>query len=36
MRALAARSDILLENFKVGALARYGLDFASLQRSIRG
>ena len=31
MRALAARSDIVLENFKVGALARYGLDYASLK-----
>jgi crotonobetainyl-CoA:carnitine CoA-transferase CaiB-like acyl-CoA transferase len=31
VRALAARSDILLENFKVGALARYGLDYASLK-----
>ncbi|MES2992253.1 MAG: CaiB/BaiF CoA-transferase family protein [Pseudomonadota bacterium] len=28
---LAARSDVLLENFKVGDLKRYGLDFASLQ-----
>lgn len=30
-RRLAARSDILIENFKVGALARYGLDYASLR-----
>lgn len=30
VRDLAARSDILLENFKVGDLARYGLDHASL------
>ncbi|MDZ7829711.1 MAG: CaiB/BaiF CoA-transferase family protein [Halofilum sp. (in: g-proteobacteria)] len=30
MRDLAAQSDILLENFKVGGLARYGLDYASL------
>jgi crotonobetainyl-CoA:carnitine CoA-transferase CaiB-like acyl-CoA transferase len=30
VRALAARSDILLENFKVGGLAKYGLDAASL------
>ncbi|MDX1606994.1 MAG: CaiB/BaiF CoA-transferase family protein [Candidatus Competibacterales bacterium] len=29
-RALAAQSDILLENFKVGGLARYGLDYDSL------
>ncbi|KQV54694.1 CaiB/BaiF CoA-transferase family protein [Caulobacter sp. Root342] len=27
---LAAQSDIVVENFKVGALARYGLDYASL------
>ena len=27
--ALAARSDILVENFKVGTLARYGLGYAS-------
>ncbi|HWL05545.1 MAG TPA: CaiB/BaiF CoA-transferase family protein [Xanthobacteraceae bacterium] len=30
IKALAARSDILIENFKVGNLARYGLDYASL------
>jgi crotonobetainyl-CoA:carnitine CoA-transferase CaiB-like acyl-CoA transferase len=30
VRALAAQSDILIENFKVGTLARYGLDYASL------
>ena len=30
VRALAARSDIVLENFKVGALAKYGLDHAGL------
>ena len=30
VRALAARSDVLIENFKVGGLARYGLDYASL------
>ena len=29
-RALAARCDILVENFKTGDLARYGLDYASL------
>jgi crotonobetainyl-CoA:carnitine CoA-transferase CaiB-like acyl-CoA transferase len=27
---LAARSDILIENFKVGGLAKFGLDYASL------
>ena len=30
VRALAARSDVVIENFKVGALARYGLDHAGL------
>lgn len=31
LRDLAARSDILVENFKVGGLARYGLDYESLR-----
>jgi len=31
VRDLAARSDVLLENFKVGDLAAYGLDYASLK-----
>jgi crotonobetainyl-CoA:carnitine CoA-transferase CaiB-like acyl-CoA transferase len=30
VRELAAQSDVLLENFKVGGLAAYGLDYASL------
>ncbi|MCB1609524.1 MAG: CoA transferase, partial [Xanthomonadales bacterium] len=30
VRRLASEADVLVENFKVGALARYGLDFASL------
>lgn len=30
IRQLASKADILLENFKVGGLARYGLDYASL------
>ncbi|MBU6372469.1 MAG: CoA transferase [Alphaproteobacteria bacterium] len=30
VRRLAARAHIVVENFKVGALARYGLDYASL------
>jgi crotonobetainyl-CoA:carnitine CoA-transferase CaiB-like acyl-CoA transferase len=30
VKALAAQSDIVLENYKVGALKKYGLDFASL------
>ncbi len=28
--ALAEQSDIVIENFKVGALAKYGLDYATL------
>jgi crotonobetainyl-CoA:carnitine CoA-transferase CaiB-like acyl-CoA transferase len=28
--ALAGEADVLIENFKVGGLARYGLDYASL------
>ena len=31
VRKLAASSDILIENFKVGGLAKFGLDHASLQ-----
>ncbi len=31
IRRLAEGADILLENFKVGGLARYGLDYASLK-----
>ncbi len=30
IQQLAAQSDILVENFKVGGLAHYGLDYASL------
>jgi crotonobetainyl-CoA:carnitine CoA-transferase CaiB-like acyl-CoA transferase len=30
VRALAADADVLIENFKVGGLAKYGLDHASL------
>ncbi|WP_230631131.1 CaiB/BaiF CoA transferase family protein [Sphingomonas sp. Leaf37] len=30
VRALAADADVLIENFKVGGLAKYGLDYASL------
>lgn len=32
VKALAARSDIVVENFKVGTLARYGLDYDSLKQ----
>jgi crotonobetainyl-CoA:carnitine CoA-transferase CaiB-like acyl-CoA transferase len=31
VRELAARSDIVIENFKVGGLAQYGLDYPSLR-----
>ena len=30
VRQLAAEADVLLENYKVGQLARYGLDYASM------
>ena len=30
IRSLAAKSDILIENFRVGGLAKYGLDYVSL------
>jgi len=30
VRKLAARSDVLIENFKVGGLAKFGLDYKSL------
>ncbi len=32
VRRLAARADVLVENFKVGDMARYGLDAATLRR----
>ena len=31
IRQMAVQSDILVENFKVGGLAHYGLDYASLK-----
>ena len=31
IRQLAAKSDIVLENYKVGQLKKYGLDYASLK-----
>lgn len=31
VRDLAAQSDVVLENFKVGGLAKYGLDYAALK-----
>src|SRR5436305_11409764 len=30
VKKLAARSDVLIENFKVGGLKKFGLDYASL------
>ncbi len=32
IRQMAQRADVLVENFKVGDLARYGLDYESLAR----
>src|SRR6202020_602926 len=31
VRRLAARADVLIENFKVGGLRKYGLDYESLK-----
>lgn len=31
VRALTAQSDVVVENYKVGQLAKYGLDYASLK-----
>ncbi len=31
LRQLAAKSDVVIENFKVGGLKKYGLDYASLK-----
>ena len=31
VRALAAKSDVLIENFKVGGLRKYGLDYENLK-----
>ncbi|GAB3476513.1 CaiB/BaiF CoA transferase family protein [Polaromonas eurypsychrophila] len=33
VRALAQQADVLLENFKVSGLQRYGLDYASLKEA---
>ena len=35
-RALALRADVFVENFKVGDLARHGLDYATLSRDNPG
>ncbi|KPF92411.1 CoA-transferase [Novosphingobium sp. AAP83] len=36
VRNLAARCDVVVENFKVGDLARFGLDAASMRKAIPG
>lgn len=36
VRALAASADVVLENFKTGTLARFGLDYATLAKANRG
>ena len=36
IRQLAARSDVLVENFKPGALKKYGLDYGSLTDALPG
>ncbi len=36
IRALAATCDVVVENFKVGGLAKYGLDYASLSKDRPG
>src|SRR5262249_21384114 len=33
VKKLAARADVLIENFKVGGLAKFGLDYASLSQA---
>ncbi|TAN51074.1 MAG: CoA transferase [Betaproteobacteria bacterium] len=35
-RELAARSQVLIENYKVGTLERYGLDYAALRKDHPG
>jgi crotonobetainyl-CoA:carnitine CoA-transferase CaiB-like acyl-CoA transferase len=36
VRALIAGADVVIENFKVGGLAKYGLDYASLSAEFPG
>ncbi|MBI3529970.1 MAG: CoA transferase [Betaproteobacteria bacterium] len=36
VREMASQCDVLVENYKVGDLARYGLDYASLHRLYPG
>ncbi len=35
-RELAGRADVMIENFKPGGMARFGLDFASVQKTNPG
>lgn len=35
-RQLAARADVLIENYRAGSLAKYGLDYASLKEINQG
>jgi crotonobetainyl-CoA:carnitine CoA-transferase CaiB-like acyl-CoA transferase len=36
LRRLAAQADVVIENFKVGTLARYGLDYETLKQDNPG
>lgn len=36
VQALAAEADVVIENFKIGALAKYGLDYATLSAANPG
>ena len=36
VRHLASEADVIIENFKVGGLAKYGLDYASLKKINQG
>lgn len=36
VKALAAQSDVLVENYKLGGLDKYGLDYASLSTAFPG
>ncbi len=36
IRKLAGKSDVLIENYKVGGLKKYGLDFAGLHKEFPG
>ena len=36
VRSLAAKSDIIMENFKVGTMEKFGLDYDALSKAIPG